>query len=166
MKRKSTSWKGFEVSVAPEKEIVAEAPQCGTMSVSEDKGNIEVHNIGKIDIDIYKCITEDIVTDEVIITDNQIRHIKDRHPSDYERFSRYFGEIVSEPDYIIETSKPSTALILKEISMAGEQFKTVLRLATSADNREYQNSIITFMKIDEKEWNRLLRNKTILYKKE
>ena len=46
------------------------------------------------------------------------------------------------------------------------KFKTVLRLVTSADNKEYKNSVITFMKIDEKEWNRPLRNKRILYKKE
>ena len=42
----------------------------------------------------------------------------------------------------------------------------VLRLITSKDNLDYKNSIITFMKIDEKEWNRLLRNKKILYKRE
>ena len=35
--------------------------------------------IGRIDLDIYKCITEDIVTDEVVITNNQIEHIKERH---------------------------------------------------------------------------------------
>ena len=46
------------------------------------------------------------------------------------------------------------------------KFKTVLRLVTSTDNTEYKNSVITFMKMDEKEWNRLLRNKRILYKKE
>lgn len=125
-----------------------------------------MHPIGKIDRKIYKCITEDIVTDEVVITDNQIQHIKDRHPKDYERFSQYFGEIVAYPDYIIETKKPNTALILKEIQVEQEIFKTVLRLATSRDNPEYKNSIITFMKIDDKEWNRLLKNKKILYKKE
>ena len=90
-----------------------------------------------------------IRTDEVIITDNQIQHIKDRHP-----------------DYIVETPKPNTALILKEIITEKEKIKTVLRLATSVDNKEYKNSIITFMKIDEKEWNRLLRNKRVFYKKE
>lgn len=127
---------------------------------------MEVHRVGTINREIYKCITEDIITDEVIITDNQIQHIKYRHPNDYERFSEYFGEIVSNPDYIVETPKPNTALILKEIIIEKEQFKTVLRLVTSSDNREYQNSIITFMKIDEKEWNRLLRNKRVLYKKE
>lgn len=125
-----------------------------------------MHPIGKIDRKIYKCITEDIVTDEVVITDNQIQHIKDRHPKDYERFSQYFEEIVAHPDYIIETKKPNTALILKEIQVEQEIFKTVLRLATSRDNPEYKNSIITFMKIDDKEWNRLLKNKKILYKKE
>lgn len=40
--------------------------------------------VGKIDIEIYNCITKDITTDEVIITDKQIDHIKNRHPNDYE----------------------------------------------------------------------------------
>lgn len=57
-------------------------------------------------------------------------------------------------------------MILKEVECGGEVFKTVLRLATSKDDPTYKNSIITFMKIDKKEWNRLLRNKTILYKRE
>ena len=125
-----------------------------------------VHSVGRINREIYKCITDDIVTDEVIITDVQIRHIQERHPNDYERFSYYFGEIVKNPDYIIETKKQNTALILKEIQKENEVFKTVLRLVTSDDNPEYKNSIITFMKIDDKEWSRLLRNKKILYKKE
>lgn len=133
---------------------------------TNDKEEVDVHIVGKIDKNIYKCITEDIVTDEVIITNNQIEHIKIRHPNDFERFSSYFGEIVKNPDYIVETKKPKTALILKEIRSENEVFKTVLRLVTSEDNPEYKNSIITFMKIDEKEWDRLLRNKKILYKKE
>lgn len=122
--------------------------------------------IGRINIDIYKCITEDIQTDEVIITDTQITHIKEHHPNDYERFGMYFKEIVEYPDFIVSGNKPNTALILKEILVNGEKFKTVLRLATSKDNPEYKNSIITFMKIDEKEWKRILKNKKVLYKSE
>ena len=41
-----------------------------------------MYSIGKINQKIYKCITEDIITEEVIITENQIQHIKDRHPGD------------------------------------------------------------------------------------
>ena len=125
-----------------------------------------MHIVGKIDREIYKCITDDIITDEVIITDVQIKHIQERHPNDYERFSTYFRQIIEKPDYIIEAKKPKTALILKEIRCKNDVFKTVLRLVTSNDNPEYRNSIITFMKIDEKEWSRLLRNKKILYKQE
>lgn len=126
-----------------------------------------MHTIGKIDKKIYRCITEDIVTDDVIITDERIQHIKERHPNDYERYYSYLKKIVEDPDYIVKTNKPNTALILKEIVESEEkQFKTVLRLTTSKDNPEFKNSIITFMKINEKEWSRMIRNKQILYKKE
>ena len=125
-----------------------------------------MHIVGKIDVNIYKCITEDIQTDEVIITDERIQHIKDRHPNDYERYYFYMSEIVSKPDFIIETNKPNTALILKSFNDGNEPFKTILRLVTSTDNKNFKNSIITFMKINNKEWDRLLRNKKILYKPE
>ena len=85
-----------------------------------------MHTIGKIDKKIYKCITDNIVTDEVIITDERIQHIKDRHPNDYERYCEFLKEIVEKPQYIIETNKPYTALILKEFTEGTEQFKTVL----------------------------------------
>ena len=126
----------------------------------------EVHFVGKLDKDIYKCITEDIVTDEVIITDERIRYIMERHPSDYERYCNYLREIIEHPDYIITTNKMNTALILKLFVEEGEQFKTVLRLTTSSDNPNFKNSIITFMRINEKEWNRMIRNKETLYKRQ
>ncbi|MBO5373320.1 MAG: hypothetical protein J6A75_11490 [Lachnospiraceae bacterium] len=130
------------------------------------KEDIKVLYVGRIDIDIYKCITTDIVTNDVIITDERIQHIKDRHPNDYEKFYKYLKEIVEHPQYIVETAKPNTALILNEFVDGDEQFKTVLRLTTSTDNPDFKNSIITFMKINDKEWSRMLRNKKILYRKE
>lgn len=135
--------------------------------ISRDKKEeIQVHLVGKINREIYKCITEDIVTDEVIITDNQIRHIKDRHPNDYERFSKYFGRIVEDPDYILEANKPNTAFVLKSVEDQGFNFQLILRLKTSEDPESYKNSIITFLKIDQKKWDKYLRNKKILYRRE
>lgn len=43
---------------------------------------VAVHSVGKINKDIYKCVMDDILTDEVIITDERIQHIKERHPND------------------------------------------------------------------------------------
>ena len=125
-----------------------------------------MHFVGKLDKNIYKCITDDITTDEVIITDIQIQHIKDHHPNDYEQFSKYFPEIVAIPDYIIRGNRPYTAVILKEVIDGEERFQTILRLCTSKDPDGFKNSIITFMKIDEKRWKRYLRTKEILYKRE
>lgn len=122
--------------------------------------------VGKIDIEIYNCITKDITTDEVIITDERIQHIKEHHPNNYEQYYSYMRSIIENPEYIIEANKPNAALILKSFSNGNETFKTVLRLITSSDNSKFKNSIITFMKINEKEWNRLLKNKKILYKSE
>ena len=39
-------------------------------------------------------------------------------------------------------------------------------IAINTDNPSYKNSVITFMKIDDKEWKRLIKNKNVLYKKE
>ena len=108
--------------------------------------------VGKIDIEIYNCITKDITTDEVIITDERIQHIKEHHPNNYEQYYSYMRSIIENPEYIIEANKPNTALILKSFSNGNETFKTVLRLITSSDNSKFKNSIITFMKINEKEW--------------
>lgn len=125
-----------------------------------------MHFIGKINNDVYKCITENIVTDDVIITDERVQHIKENHPEDYEKFSEYLTSLVENPDYIIETNKPNSGIVLKEITgLNNKQFKAVIRLTTEEDNKNFKNSIITFMKIDKKEWNRLIRNKTILYRK-
>lgn len=122
----------------------------------------DVHKIGEIDIEKYKCVTADIITKDVVITEKQIEHIIEHHPHDFERFNGFFRDIVENPDYIIEANKPKTALILKEIVFEHEKLKTVLRLVTSTYDPKYKNSIITFMIIDDKEWNRILRNKKIL----
>lgn len=125
-----------------------------------------MHIVGKLDKNIYRCITDDIITDDVIITEERINHIKERHPNDYEKYYTYMREVIEIPDYIIGGNKPNSALILKEFSNGEEQFKTILRIITSKDNFDFKNSIITFMRINNKEWERLLKNKEILYKKE
>ena len=125
-----------------------------------------MYYISKLNPQIYRCITHDIVITDVIITEEQIRHIKERHLDDFDNYSIYFREIISDPDYIIEANKENTAVILKKIVDEDKKIQLVLRVCTSQDPKEYKNSIITFMKIDDKRWKRYLRTKKILYKKE
>lgn len=122
--------------------------------------------VARINISKYKCVTSDIQTDEVVITENQIEHIKARHPNDYEQYFKYAKEMLIEPDYIIEANKPNTAFILKHISDNGMNYQLILHLKTSLDPQNYKNSVITFLKVNEKRYQRYLRTKKILYKSE
>lgn len=142
-------------------------PTNGTDSGAAKNGGVaDLQYVTRLDIEKYKCVAEDITTDEVIITDERIQHIKERHPNDYERFSAYIPEAIKNPDYIIQDKQPATAMVLKRIEESGEHFRLAIRLATSSDNPEYKNSVLTFLKIREKEWRRLINNKNILYKAE
>ena len=132
----------------------------------QPEGTPDVETIGHIDRDKYRGISEDIRTDEVIITDERIAHIKERHPGAYEKYSKYLKEIVENPDYILLGNRKNTAMILKGIRDEGEVTKTVLWLATHGDNPDYKNSIMTLVKIDRADWERLKRNKKILYSRQ
>ena len=126
----------------------------------------DIHFVGRINHEIFKVIADDFITDEVIITDIQIDHIKKRHPNDYVRFFQYVKEVVQNPDYILEVNKPDSAVLLKSITENGKNYKLILRFKTAVDPEEYKNSVITFLSIDDKDWNRLLKNKKVLYKHE
>ena len=125
-----------------------------------------MRTIGKINRDIYKCITDDIVTDEVVITDERIQHVKERHPGDYERYIEYMARILADPDYILEANKPNTGVILKEIEEQNEKFKIILRVKVENDPVNYKNSILSFWHIGETTWKKNMKNKKILYKRE
>lgn len=121
--------------------------------------------VGRIDLEKYCCITEHFATDEVIITEERIQHIKERHPENYEQYFGYIGEILREPDYILEANLPNTGVILKEIESNGERFRVILKLKVESDPAEYRNSILSFWKIGETTWRKNLKNKKVLYKR-
>ena len=125
-----------------------------------------IYSLGTLDWKIYDSISINHVTDEVIITEEQLSHIRERHPEAYKDTLRYVREILDNPDYIIKDKHPNTGLIIKEIPEGESSSLLVLRICTEIDSKEYKNSIITSWKITEKRLNNYLRNKQILYKKE
>lgn len=121
--------------------------------------------IGKLDRNIYQCITDDITTDEVIVTDERILHIKSHHPGHFEIIEPYLQTAINSPDYILEDSNNS-GLVLKRITENDLRIQIVLRLHTSADTAGFKNSLISAWKISESRWNNYIKNKKILYKSE
>ena len=122
--------------------------------------------ICKIDRELYRVVEEDVVTDEVIITEHKILHSEEGHPGDFERIAEHIPRILQEPDYILRGNRPHTALVLKQIETPEFEAEVILRLKVSSDPKEYKNSIITMWKISKKRFQRLLRQGDTLYKKE
>lgn len=112
----------------------------------------------------FCCITDEITTDEVVITEERIQHIKERHPGHFEKIFPFFQEALCSPDYILEDKNLHTALILKKIEKAGISFQVVLRLHTSTDAKGFKNSIISAWEISKSRWDNYINNKKILYK--
>lgn len=99
-------------------------------------------------MELYKVVAPDIASDEVIITDRAIEHIKAAHPGDYERFSKFFSEAIANPDYILAANKPNRAKLLKEIECEDRKMKLILQIKTSSDPEGYKNSVVTFNSVN------------------
>jgi len=123
-----------------------------------------VHVIGRINLTVLRLAGFEPLTDEVVITDPQIQHIKENHPNVYERYKGYLSHILAEPDIIVEANKPNSAVLLKSFFEDETHFQLILRLKIEDDPDESKNSVITFWKIESKRYRRILRTKKILYK--
>ena len=126
--------------------------------------------IGKINVELYKEISQEITTDEVILTDKQREHIEQRHPEVLEKFEKYLTEIVEKPDYILkDNARENTALLLKTIKFTNRSeeivgsVNLVLRLAVEGDNIDNKNSIITCIPIGDSRLQSYKNNGKIIY---
>lgn len=149
-----------------DQEEVEKAGGSGIINPSDTKEVTDVHTVGKIDREIYKCITEEIVTDEVIITDERIQHIIERRGKEfYEKYGDKFINILQAPDFIFQ-DKQNTALVCKEFKVDNKYVNLALKLVVSTDNPDYKNSIITAVGESTKRFKQRLRNNEPLYKRE
>ena len=128
--------------------------------------NADVNFVCELNPEIYKNAVSNITTKRVIITDKQLDHIRERHPDISGTILEQLAQIILEPDYLIETEMPSTANILKHLSINGKSYQLVLRIRTDSDPQNFENSVITFMSVSEKRYRQYLRNRRILYKRE
>lgn len=123
-----------------------------------------VHPIGTINTEHFEKITNDITTDEVIITDERIKHCN-KHNNAYDKYKQYIPEMLIDPDYIFSNEKENTGVVVKTIEQEGKPLELILRLHTSTDEDGKKNSIISFWDISEKTLKRYLRTKNIVYRK-
>lgn len=123
------------------------------------------YELGILNIRLLECEFGKIVTDEIIITQERIEHIKNHHPEDYAIFVQYGKESVQKPDIIIKDSKnKGTVFMIKNLD--NTNLNVVVRVVLQTDNPKYKNSVMTFYRIRDKNLKKLIKKNKIIYKKE
>ena len=126
-----------------------------------------IRELGKLNKEIYKCITTDIDTERVVITEEQLNHIANHHPEAYDNVVKELQNAILNPDYIIkDKNKKDTGLIVKELLIGEKYLYLVLKICTDSQDGKWANSIISGWHISEKRLQNYLRKCTVLYKGE
>lgn len=128
------------------------------------EGKKRTLDVGTINKELFKAVSDKITTDEVVITRERISHCN-RHNNAYNKFGVYIRDVLSDPDYIFKDRKPDTAILIKRIDTEKKIVELILRLHTERDEKGYKNSIISFWDIGEKTLERYIRRKERVYGK-
>lgn len=119
--------------------------------------------IGKLDKNKLGKYKNKIITEEVIITEERIEHIKEHHPGDYEDYNEYIGDVIRNPHYILQDNKNAdTILCMKTIEEKNIQI--IIKLHTEKQEKDRKNSILTLWKVKTSTYRQLIRNREIIWK--
>ncbi len=123
---------------------------------------IEMTFLGNLDPTPLEPIFGKLQTTEVVVTDERIAHIKERHPEDYCLFEAYGCETVLSPDLLIQDSK-HTGTVFAVKKLPETNLNVVLRLVLETDDPDLKNSVMTFYRIRERNLKKLLEKNRLLY---
>lgn len=126
---------------------------------------IELSIFAKLNIRWLVKSFDGLRTEEVVVTEERLEHIRLRHPEDYELFQRYGKQAIENPDIIAKDEKhENTVFVIRHLPETN--LNVVVRLALDTDEPNYKNSVITFYRLREKNLKKLLERNPVLYKKE
>lgn len=133
--------------------------------MKEDRTMTEIKSLGRIDIKILESEYGEIKTDEIVVTNERLDHIKERHPEDFELFNTYGKESVEHPDMLIKDEKhEGTVFMIKKLP--DTNLNVVVRVVLETDEEGLKNSVMTFYRIRERNLRKLTEKNKLLYKRE
>ncbi len=128
---------------------------------------VEIQQLGKLNTQPLEQEFGKLKTDEIIVTNERIDHIKTRHPEDYEFFEKFGVSTVEDPDMIIRDEKnENTVFMVKKLE--NTNLNVVVKLILNCDEKDYKNSVMTFYRIRNRNLKKLMNKgeNKVLYKKE
>lgn len=126
----------------------------------KNKVNIPLSVLASIEKEFGK-----LNTSEVILRDERIKHIRDRHPEIVDLIVDNYKDIIKEPDYILKDSKKeNTIWTIKKIDTKNVNLIIKLTLSEIQEHNGLINSIITGHSTDENRLQKYILKNKILYK--
>lgn len=145
-----------------EKRITDRAGNDG-MSPSAKADGDSVKFLCLLEAEVFEKEFGKLNTDEVVITNERMRHIREHHPMDYALFEEYGKKTVEAPDIIIRDIKKEGTVFMV-LRMDSINLNTVVRLSVArTDSPEHKNSVMTFYRIRSKNLTKLLEKHKVLY---
>ena len=125
----------------------------------------ELKVLGEIDERALRMEFGALQTTEVVVTEERIKHIRERHPQDIELFDLYGQEAITVPDMIVKDAKnEGTVFMIKHLP--GYNINAVVRLALKTGDERLKNSVMTFYRIRTKNLVKLLKKNKVIYRNE
>ncbi len=121
--------------------------------------------LGEIESSLLQGYFGELRTKEVVVTEERMEHIRERHPEDVELFALYGKETVLKPDILLVDEKHiGTVFAIKRLPETN--LNVVVRLVMETDRSDRKNSVMTFYRIRERNLKKLIEKNRLLYSRE
>lgn len=135
-----------------------------SLSVKEAVDVREIKSLGKINTAILEKKFGKVQTDEIIVTNERLIHIQQRHPQDYELFEKYGQDCVQNPEYIINDKKNDGTVFMVR-GLPDTNLNVVVRVALETDKKGLKNSVMTFYRLRDRNLRKLIEKMNYFTKK-
>ena len=126
---------------------------------------MEMTLLGDLDPALLQNFFGTLRTTEVVVTEERVAHIKERHPEDFTLFEQYGAETVLSPDLLIlDEMHAGTVFAVRRLEESN--LNVVVRLALETDKNDYKNSVMTFYRLRDRNLKKLLEKNRLLYSRE
>jgi len=121
----------------------------------------KVQVIAKIDTDMLSGRWGQVRAN-VVLTDERIAHIVERHSEDYAALAEHIPFAIQSPSFILEDSKhENTAMFIRRFE--NSSMNVLVRLALEKDQSDLESSVITVFRLGETTLRRLKKRNPIVY---
>lgn len=120
----------------------------------------EYIEIGRLNQKLLKRLNIALTTEEVIFTFERMQHVEHKRMQLYEEIKEILPNAIYYPEYIYKdwNSRDNTLIFIKSINEKSK-LNVVIRIALVNDEKHPKNSIMTIIKIGEKTFKKIRKNK-------